>query len=327
MKHLNFWIRFVVLIAGLAAAGAQAQSLATTYPSRPVRMIIPYPPGGTTDVIGRMLAQKLSDVWHQPVVVENRAGAAGVVGSEYVARSPPDGYTLVMGSGTTHSSGPAVNPRIPYNNLTDFSPVSLVVTFPNMLLVSPSVPARTITEFIALLKANPGKYNFASSGVGGTLHLAAELFMMISSTKMVHVSYKGPSAATTDLLAGRVECEFDNMASGWPLAQSGQLRALGVTGLKRSPAAPDVPAIAEVLPGFEANSWVGLLMPAGVPDDIVRKFSSETRRVLLEPEFARKLEEMGSAPVGNTPEEFAAFIKQDTDRWRQVVKAAGIVMP
>ena len=327
MNRRDFSIGVVALMSGLAGVGAWAQSLAPAYPSRPVRMIIPYPPAGTTDVIGRMLAQKLSEAWGQPVVVENRAGAAGVVGSEYVAKSPPDGYTILMGSGTTHSSGPAVNPRIPYNNITDFAPVSLVATFPNLLLVNPSVPARTISEFIALLKANPDKYNFATSGVGSTLHLAAELFMMMSGTKMVHVPYKGPSDALTDVVTGRVECEFDNMASGWPLARSGRLRALGVTSMKRSPAAPDVPAIAEVLPGFEADTWVGLLMPAGAPADIVRKFSSETRRVLLEPEFTRKLEELGSEPVGNTPEEFAAFIKQDTDRWRQVVKAAGIVIP
>ena len=327
MKYLYSLICSVLLVASLAVPDAQAQSLATAYPSRQVRMIIPYPAGGTTDLIGRMLAQKLSESWHQPVVVENKGGAAGVVGSEYVAKSPPDGYTILMGSGTTHSSGPAVNPKIPYNNITDFAPVALVATFPNVLLVNPSVPARTLPEFISLLKANPNKYNFASSGVGGTLHLAAELFMMTSGTKMIHVPYKGPSAALADLMAGRVECEFDNMTTGLPLAQSGKLRALGVTSMKRSPAAPDVPAIAEVLPGFEADSWVGLLMPAGVPADIVNKFSAETRRVLSEPEFTKKLAELGSAPGGDTPAEFAAFIKKDTDRWRQVVKAAGIVMP
>ena len=327
MKQLKSWIGVIFLVIGLATTGAQAQSVAAAYPTRPVRMIVPYPAGGTTDLIARMLAQKLGEAWHQTVVVENKGGAAGVVGSEYVAKSPPDGYTILMGSGTTHSSGPAVNPKIPYNAITDFSPVSLVATFPNVLLVNPSVPAKTLPEFIALLKANPGKYNFASSGVGGTLHLAAELFMMTSGTKMTHVPYKGPGAALADLMAGRVECEFDNMTSGLPLAQSGKLRALGVTSLKRSPAAPDVPAIAEVLPGFEANSWVGLLMPARVPADIVNKFSAETRRILSEPEFKKKLAELGSAPGGDTPEEFSAFIKKDTDRWRKVVKAAGIVMP
>jgi len=327
MKHVDTWIlRFVMLVAGLVAAGAQAQSPAAAYPSKQVRMVIPFPAGGTTDVIGRMLAQKLTEAWHQPVVVENRAGAAGAIGSEFVARSPADGYTLVMGGGTTHSSGPAVNTKIPYNNITDFAPVTLVATFPNMLLVNPSVPARTVSEFIALLKANPGKYNFASSGAGSTLHLTAELFMMMSGTKMTHVPYKGPSLALNDLMAGRVECQIDNMATAWPLVQSGKLRALGVTGPERSPTAPDVPAIAEVLPGFEANSFVGLLMPAGAPSDIVRKFSSETRRVVLEPDFKQKLQELGATAVGSTPEDFAAFIRKDTDRWRQVVKSAGIVI-
>jgi len=327
MKHIDSWIiRFVFLIATLATAGAQAQAPAAAYPSKPVRMVIPYPAGGTTDVIGRMLAQKLTEAWPYPVLVENKGGAAGTIGSEFVARSPADGYILVMGSGTTHSSGPAVNTKFPYNNITDFTPVTLVATFPNMLLVNPSVPAKTISEFIALLKANPGKYNFASSGAGSTLHLTAELFMMMSGTKMTHVPYKGPSAALSDLMAGRVECLIDNMATGWPLVQSGKLRALGVTSPARSPTAPDVPAIAEVLPGFEANSYVGLLMPAGVPPDIVQKFSSEAQRVVLEPDFARKLLELGATSVGNTPSEFAAFIKKDTDRWRQVVNAAGIVI-
>ena len=215
MKQLKSWIGVIFLVVGLTATGAEAQSVAAAYPTRPVRMIVPYPAGGTTDLIARMLAQKLGEAWHQTVVVENKGGAAGVVGSEYVAKSPPDGYTILMGSGTTHSSGPAVNPKIPYNAITDFSPVSLVATFPNVLLVNPSVPAKTLPEFIALLKANPGKYNFASSGVGGTLHLAAELFMMMSGTKMTHVPYKGPGAALADLMAGRVECEFDNMTSGF----------------------------------------------------------------------------------------------------------------
>jgi tripartite-type tricarboxylate transporter receptor subunit TctC len=231
-----------------------------------------------------------------------------------------------MGSATTHSSGPAVNPKIPYNNITDFTPVSLVATFPNILLVNSSVPAKTLPEFIALLKAHPGEYNFASSGFGGTLHLCAELFMMMSGTKMVHVPYSGPGAARTDLLRGSVQIEFDNMASALPLVRSGQLRALGITSLKRSPAAPDVPAIAETLPGFEADSWVGLMMPAGAPADIVKKFSAETRQVLQQPDFVKKLQNLGATSVGSAPEYFLAFIKKDTDRWRQVAKKAGIVL-
>lgn len=327
MDQIGKWLlRLVALMAGLFAASAYAQSPAAAYPAKPVRMVIPFPAGGTTDVIGRMLAQKLTEAWPQPVIVENKGGAAGAIGADFVAKSAPDGYILVMGGGTTHSSGPAVNSKLPYNNITDFTPVTLVATFPNILLVNPRVPAKTVPEFIALLKANPGKYNFASSGAGGTLHLTAELFMMASGTKMTHVPYKGPSLATNDLMAGRVEAEFDNMTSAWPLVQSGKLRALGVTSLQRSPTAPDIPAIAEVLPGFEANSYVGLLMPAGAPPEVAQKFSGETRRIVQEAEFKRKLQDLGATAVGSSPDEFAAFIKQDTEQWRKVVKSAGIVI-
>lgn len=308
------------LLAVLCAFGAQAQS----YPTKPIRMVIPFAAGGATDVIGRLLAQKLSESWRQPVVVDIRPGASGAIGSEFVARSPADGYTLVMGGGTTHTAGPAVNPKMPYNPISDFTPVTLVATFPNILVVSPSLPANSVQQLIALLRANPGKYNFASSGAGGTPHLSAELFMIMSGTTMTHVPFKGAGQALTEVMAGRVEVYFDNLSSSLPLVQQGKLHGLGVTGLERSSAAPDIPAITEVLKGYEANSFVGLFMPAGVPADIPRSFAAETRRVLQEQDLRKRFQELGAAPVGSSPEEFSGFVQKDIERWRQVVAKAGI---
>lgn len=315
--------RLMLASLSLVSLTALAQS-AASYPSKPVRMVIPYPAAGATDIIGRLLAQKLTESWHQSVIVENRAGASGAIGSEFVARSAPDGYNIVMGGGTSHTAGPAVNPKTPYNPVTDFQAVTLVATFPNILVVPTSLPAQSIQQLIELLKANPGKYNFASSGTGGTPHLSAELFMIMSGTKMQHVPFKGAGQALTDVMAGRVEVYFDNMASSWPLVQQGKLRGLGVTGLERSPVAPNVPAITEVLPGYEANSFVGLFMAAGTPIDIARKWAAETRRIGSEPDYRQKFQELGATPVGNTPEEFSAFVRKDIERWRQVVAKAGI---
>jgi tripartite-type tricarboxylate transporter receptor subunit TctC len=311
-----------LVVAAVAAHGIQAQS----YPAKPVRMVIPFAAGGATDVIGRLLAQKLGDAWKQPVIVEIRAGAGGVIGAEHVAKSAPDGYTLVMGGGTTHTAGPAVNPKTPYNPLTDFAAVTLVATFPNILVVSPSLPASSIPQLIALLKANPGKYNFASSGAGGTPHLSAELFMIMSGTKMAHIPFKGAGQALTEVMSGRVEVYFDNLASSLPFVQQGKLKGLGVTGMERSPAAPDVPAINEVLSGYEANSFVGLFMPAGVAADIPRAFAAETRKVMQDADLRKRFAELGATPVGSSPEEFGAFVRRDIDRWRQVVAKAGIVL-
>src|SRR3954471_5164749 len=220
------------LLASLSLIASHAFAQAT-YPVKPIRMVIPFAAGGATDVIGRLLAQKLSDSWKQPVVVEIRAGAGGAIGSEFVAHAPADGYTLVMGGGTTHTAGPAVNPKMPYNPVTDFAPVTLVATFPNILVASPSLPANSLQQLIALLKASPGKYNFGSSGAGGTQHLSAELFMIMSGTKMTHIPFKGVGQALSEVMSGRVEMYFDNLSSSLPLVQQGKLKGLGVTGLER----------------------------------------------------------------------------------------------
>jgi tripartite-type tricarboxylate transporter receptor subunit TctC len=311
------------LVMACAAGEIQAQASAS-YPSRAIRIVVPFPPGGATDTIARLVGQKLSDIWRQPVVVDNRAGATGAVGSELVARAAPDGYTILMGTASTHSVSPAVNSKLPYK-LADYAPVSLVATFPNMLVVHPSVPARSVPELIALIKANPGKYNFGSSGIASSIHLSGELFKMMTGTDMVHVPYKGSAPALNDLLAGQIQMMFDNMTTVWPHAQAGRLRALGVAGLERSPAAPDVPAIAESLPGFEANSWVGFFAPAATPADIVRRISSDTRSAVTQPDVSQKLRDLGAQGVGDTPEQFAAFVRQDTEKWRKVAASARVV--
>src|SRR3972149_2081841 len=322
------WKYSIALLLGLGASIASAQSNAPTaaYPARAVRLIVPFPPGGATDVIARLVGQKLAEAWSQPVVIDNRAGATGAIGSELVARAAPDGYTLLMGTASTHSVAPAVNARLPYNNLTDYVPVSLVATFPNMLVVHPSVPAKSVPEFIALLKANPGKYNFASSGPGSSIHLAGELFKLMSGTAMTHIPYKGSAPALNDLLAGQIHCIFDNMTTVWPHVQTGRLRALGVAGRERSPVAPDVPAIAETLPGFEANSWVGLFAPAGTARDIVQKISRDAHRAIAVREIAQRLRELGAAGVGSAPEDVEGLVTKQTVCRRLGVEMARIVL-
>jgi tripartite-type tricarboxylate transporter receptor subunit TctC len=312
------WVALLVTCASLNA-------VAQEFPSRPVRVVVPFAPGGATDVIARLVAQKLGESWGRAVVIDNRAGATGAIGSELVARAQPDGYTILMGTASTHSVAPAVKAKLSYK-LADYSPIALVATFPNMLVVHPSVPAKSVPEFIALLKANPGKYNFSSSGVGSSIHLAGELFKLMSGTEMTHVPYTGSAPAVNDLLTGRVQLMFDNMTTVWPHVQSGKLRALGVAGRQRSPTAPDVPAIAETLSGFEANSWVGFFAPSGTPRRVVEKISADTRKAVQTQDVAQKLHDLGAVPAGSSPEDFERFVKQDLERWRTVVVRAKIVV-
>ena len=313
----------LLALAALVAPLALAQS-AADYPQHPVHLVVPFPPGGATDVIARLIAQKLSAALGQTVVVENKSGATGAIGSVYVAKAAPDGYTLLMGTASTHSVAPAVNPRLPYDNLKDFAPISLVATFPNMLVVNPSIPAKTVPEFIQYLKKHPGKVNFASTGVGGSVHLTAELFKMATKTDMVHIPYKGSSEALTELVAGRVQVEFDNMTTVWPYVQAGKLRALGVASLTRSPEAPDVPTIAETVPGFDATSWVGLFAPAGTPAAILDKVAADTRAVLKQPYIVQRLARLGATAAGSDPQAFGTFVRKDTEKWRSVAAAAHI---
>ncbi len=326
----NWCDRALLAVAAIACifgcgSATRAAEPASTFPTRPIHLVVPFAPGGATDVIARLVAEKLGETWGKAVVVDNKPGGTGIVGSVAVKQAAPDGYTILMGTASTHSVSPAVHPDLPYR-LEDFTPVTLVATFPNMLVVNPKVPAKTVSEFITLLKANPGKYNFSSTGPGGSVHLAAVLFEQMTGTKMVHVPYKGSGPALNDLLADNVQCTFDNMTTVWPHVQSGELRALGVASLKRVKAAPEVPAIAETVPGYEATSWVGIFGPKGLPRDITEKYAAAMSRVVNAPDVSRRLEELGATPETDQPAEFGKFVLSDTNKWRAVVKAAGIVL-
>ena len=317
---ITFCLGLMVFFPPLVLAQSQAN---TEFPQRTVKLVVPFPAGGATDVMARLVAQKLTELWTQPVVIENRAGATGAVGSVFVAKAAPDGYTILMGTGTTHAVSPATNPNIPYS-LRDFAPISLVASFPNLLVVHPSLPVKTVPELISYLKQNPNRVNFSSTGNGGSVHLAAELFKQATKTDMVHIPYKGSAEALNDLMSGQVQLTFDNFSTVWPLVQTGKLRALGVASLERSPSAPDVPAIAETLPGFEANTWVGLFAPAGTPSAIVQKISNDVQAVLKDAAVSKKFVSMGAISNGNQPDIFTAFVLKDTQRWKNVVTSAGI---
>jgi tripartite-type tricarboxylate transporter receptor subunit TctC len=311
-------------VIGRTPAQAQAQAQAQTWPNRFVRLVVPFPPGGGTDAIARVLAAKLSDMWGQQLVVENRGGAATNIGTEAVARAEPDGYTMLL-----HSMPLAVNKflfaSLPYDPVADLAPVALICDYPNIMVVPNSSPARSVTEFIAHAKANKGKITFASSGHGTSVHLSGELFKRMAGIEMLHVPYRGAGPAFTDLIPGRVDVMFNNIGAVLPMLQGGQLRGLAVTTAKRSPAAPDLPPIAEVgVPGFDVSSWYALFAPAKTPPEIIRKLNADTLTALKDPATRQKLESLGVVVQGSTPAELGAFLKAEMDKWAPVIKAAGI---
>jgi tripartite-type tricarboxylate transporter receptor subunit TctC len=307
----------VTVFAGSAIAQAM-------FPNKPIRIVVPFPPGGTTDILARAAAQKMTEAWKEQVVVDNRPGAGGNIGAELVAKAPPDGYTMLMGTVGTHAINPSLYAKMPYDHVKDFAPVILVASVPNVLVVHPSVPANTVQELIAYAKANPGKINFASSGSGTSIHLAGELFKTMAGVQMAHVPYKGSAPAIADLVGGQVQIMFDNLPSALPQIKGGRLRALAVTSAQRAPALPDVPTVAESgLPGFEASSWFGLLAPAGSPRDAIVKVNGEVDRWLASPEAKEKLTSQGANAAGGSPEDFARHIAAETAKWQQVVKASG----
>ena len=315
--------KFIFLLLHFFCIAGFSQN-SNDFPQHPIKLIVPFPAAGATDAMSRLLAQKLTELWNQPVVVENKAGATGAVGSVFVAKAPADGYTLLMGTGTTHSVAPAINPNLPYNNIKDFSAVSLVATFPNLLVVHPSLPVKTVAELITYLKANPGKINFSSTGNGGSVHLAAELFKQSTKTEMTHIPYKGSGEAINDLLSGQVQLTVDNISTVLPHVQTGKLRALGVSSLDRSPMAPEIPSISESIPGFEANTWIGLFAPSGTPPQVVQKISTDTQLALKQTAIVQKFRTMGAVSAGNQPDQFVSFIKKDMDRWKNLVQSAGL---
>jgi len=316
-------IKYLVYIGVLLGVTAQAHAQAN-YPTRAVRVIVPSSPGGGTDISARILAPQLTQFLGQQVIIENRPGAGTMIGGEAVARAAPDGYTLLMGISTL-AINPAMYKKVSYDALKDFAPVSLAVSLSNVLVVHPSLPVRNVKDFIALVKPRPGQVNFASAGVGTSPHLSMELFLVMANLKMLHVPYKGSGPGVTDLVAGHVPAMMPNMLSAQPHIKSGRLRALGVTGSKRAPGADNIPTIAEAgVPGYEAVQWYGLLAPAGTPREIVTKLHAGVVRALQNPDVRQRLLNDGAEPVGNSPEEFATYLRAETVKWAKVVQAAGI---
>jgi tripartite-type tricarboxylate transporter receptor subunit TctC len=311
--------------AGLALSRrALAQDGAAGYPERPVTVIVPFAAGGNTDAFARLVGQELEKAFGQQMVVENKAGAGGNLGAGQLARAEPDGYTLGMGTVSTHAINPSLYKNLPYDPDTAFAPVSLFVTLPNVLVVGNDLAARTVPELIELAKSKPDGLSFASSGVGTSIHLAGELLMARTGVKMTHVPYKSSGEVVLAVVSGQVDMAFDNIPTAAAQAKEGKLRPLAVTSLERAALLPDVPPMADFLPGFEATSWHGLFAPAGTPEAIVAKVSGEIRRVLHEPALSERLKGMGATPVGNTPEEFAAFIAAERRKWAEVIKGANI---
>ncbi len=299
--------------------------MAADYPTRPVRMVVPYPAGGPTDVIVRVAAARLSEQLGQQIVVDNRAGASGMIGSELVARATPDGYTLLVNP-SIHVILPSLVAKMPYDAVKDFSHVTILASVPLLFLVAPSLPAKTVKEFIAYAKANPGKLNFASSSSGSSSHLAGEQLKSMIGVDMQHVPYKGSTPALTDVVAGQVQLMFDSTPSSMPFVKSGRLRALAVTTAKRTQAAPEVPTMAEAgMPGFEQSNWYGVWGPRGMPREIVEKLAAAIRTVMQRPDVRARLVELGADPAGEiTPLQFERFAAEELGRYAKIVKQAGI---
>src|SRR5438105_8795696 len=311
-----------VLLLALAAPIAAAQ--AQPWPSKPVKWVVPFAPGGTTDILARTIGEKLTIALGQPIIVENKPGAGGVVGADFTAKAPADGYTIMGGTISTHAINASLYQTLPYDPVKDFVPITLIARVPNMLVVNPDIPAKNVGELIALMKANPGTYSFASSGNGTSQHLSGELFKTMAGVDMQHIPYKGSPPALQDVVAGQVSMTFDNITTALPLAKGGKLRALAVTTSHRASVAPDVPTLAESgLPGFEIGSWQGVFAPAGTPPEIVKRLNTEIVKILNTAEVREKLTTLGAEPVGNSPEEFAALVKTEVDKWAEVVKQSG----
>jgi tripartite-type tricarboxylate transporter receptor subunit TctC len=306
-----------------AFAQAQAQAPAQAYPTKPVKLVVPYPPGGPTDIVARLVAQKLSDAMGQQFIVDNRPGAGGNPGAELVARSPADGYTLVVAT-TAHAINPSLFKNLGYSLSKDFAPVSQLTSGPLVIVANPQLPAKNVAELIALAKSKPGELNFASSGNGQSTHLSAELFAAMAGVKMNHIPYKGSAPALTDTMGGQTQLMFDTMLSAMPHVKAGKLKALAVTSAARSPVAPDVPTVAESgLPGYEAIAWNGLLAPAGTPPEVLARLSAELKKVLAAPDVKDRFEAQGFAASWNSPEDFGRFMSAEVDKWAKVVKTSG----
>jgi len=296
----------------------------TNYPTKPIRMIVPFAAGGTSDTIARVLSDKMSQQLNVPVVVENKVGAGGNIGSELVARSDPDGYTMLMGTVATHGINASLYKSIAFDPIKDFKPITLIASTPSVLLINPSVPATSVKQLIEYAKANPGKLNFGSSGNGSSHHLAGELFNAMAGTQMKHIPYRGTSAAQTDLIGGQIQVLFDTLPAAMPLVKGGKVKALAVSSSQRDPALPDLPTISEAgVKGYEVGSWYGLLFPANTPDEIVNRISATVTNIIKTPEISSRLSSLGATPVASSPSQFASHITSEQAKWAAVIKQAG----
>jgi tripartite-type tricarboxylate transporter receptor subunit TctC len=307
-----------LFVHGLAQA-------AEPYPSRPIRIVVAYTPAGATDILARIIGQKMNEAWGQPVIIDNRPGANGNIGTEYAAKAQPDGHTFLMTTAGPHGINPSLYRKLGYDAVKDFSPVSLVALVPNILVVNNSLPVKDVKGFIAHVKANPGKLSYGSPGAGSTAHLSMELFKSMTGTDIVHVPYKGSAGVLTDVMGGQIAATMDNMPAYLPQVKAGKIRALAVSPAKRSPAVPDLPTVAEGgVPGYASSAWFGLVAPAATPKGVISKLSAETARILQAPDVKARLADLGAEPIGSTPAQFGAHIKSEIEKWARVIRDARV---
>jgi tripartite-type tricarboxylate transporter receptor subunit TctC len=318
------WVVCAVICGGW---GLSALAQSGAYPNRPVRIVMPFPPGGPTDILGRLIAGRLTEAFGQNVLVDNRPGGGGAIGGSVAAKSAPDGYTLFLGGITTLATGPFIHKNLPFDPLRDFQPVSQTTLSPLLLMVHPSLPVKNVKAYVALAKQRPGEINYASSGPAGSGHLAGELFNYLAKTKIVHVPYRGAPPALQDLTAGQVQSMFGTMLASVPIVRNGRIRALAVTGPKRAVAVPEVPTFIESgMPEYDAASWNGILVPAGTPRPVVDRLYREIAKIMHDPKVLERLVNDGPLGIGSTPDEFTAFIRREQEKWRKVIQAAHITI-
>jgi tripartite-type tricarboxylate transporter receptor subunit TctC len=330
-QHLSTFTASSLALMGIMAlsllpAVTNAQTTSMAYPTKPIRLVVPFPAGGATDIFARTLSQKLAEKIGSAVVVENKPGAGGTLGSDLVAKSPADGYTLLLATSSTHSIGPNLNPKMPYDAVRDFTTIAQVGNAPSIMLVPNSSPAKTIQEWIDYAKKNPGRLNYASSGNGTIVQLTAELFKSQAGLYVVHIPYKGTALAMPDLISGKIDVLFDSLPTGLPHVKEGRLRALGVTSAQRTSMAPGLPAIAEVLPGYESNTWFGLFGPAGVRPEIVNRVNAAALQALADPEVKDKLLRLGIEPIGTSPMQFATMLTAESAKWKKIISERKITL-
>ena len=324
LQTVSKWLVVFLSALGLAAALPPAHAQAPAYPTKPVKLVVPFPPGGSLDIAGRLIAQKLTEMWGQSVVVENKPGAGGNIGADFVAKSPADGYTILLGALSTHAVNPSLYKTMPYDAVRDFAPITLIAITPNVLVVNASLPVNSAKEFIAYAKANPGKLSFGSGSNGSAGHLAGELFKVETNTDAVHVPFKGGAPATQALLAGDTQFMFDNLANAMAQVKAGKIKALAVTTAQRSSLVPELPTMAEAgLAGFDISTWYGLFAPAGTPPAIVAKWNADVTKILKSPDVRAKLIADGADPSPDTPEQFREFIARELAKYARIVKASG----